>query len=63
MAKHKRAYCRLVGRLEGEYWRVSWERVVRLLNPKNAKQLPAESQEEEDYLRSPIKTLNEFMEE
>lgn len=34
--KHKREFCRAIGRLEGEYWRVNWEDVVKFFNPKEA---------------------------
>lgn len=36
--KHKREYCRMVGRSETDAWRVNWEDVVMLLNPENAKE-------------------------
>lgn len=31
--KHKREFCRAIGRAEGEAWRVNWEDVVLFYNP------------------------------
>ena len=35
--KHKREFCRAIGRFEGEAWKVNWEDVVKFFNPKKAK--------------------------
>jgi len=37
VAKHKREFCRAIGRMEGEAWRINWEDVVLYFNPKEAK--------------------------
>jgi hypothetical protein len=34
--KHKRDYCRVIGRNESEAWRVNWEDVVAYYNPSQA---------------------------
>ena len=36
--KHKREFCRAIGRFEGEAWRVNWEDVVKYFNTKEAKE-------------------------
>lgn len=34
--KHKREFCRIIGRMEGEAWRINFEDVVLHFNPDEA---------------------------
>ena len=50
--KHKRAYCRAIGRTETEWWRVNWEYVVLFFNPGAANESKCvKSHEEHAKLR------------